>query len=222
VKQFLFIGILFSFLNGFSQTSNKKKVLVIPYGRFEFTSEFTIEDIAAKNDIEASMVFNAYQKAILNQFELYKDENFQFSPITSAAYKPYRKYIKYVDGKFKGKHHYSVNIKQFPKTEFSKLMEEHDASFVVFLNWYQIKKESLITKGKKKKRYRYGAHYVDYEIYNLFQQKVIGVGKQKMEPKSPTEEEASYALLRLTDMDSRYQNFVSTLVDILNNPFSED
>ena len=113
-------------------------------------------------------------------------------------------------------------MNKFPVTEFTKLLEGHDASFVVFINWYQIKKESFTTKGKKKKRYTYAGHYVDYEIYNLFQQKLIGVGKHKMEPHTPTEEEATFALLRLTDMEERYHHYVSTLVEILNNPFSED
>ncbi|MCO6501319.1 MAG: hypothetical protein J5I47_13220 [Vicingus serpentipes] len=216
---FLFLGVVFS---SFSQTSNKKKVLVIPYGRFEFVSDFTLEEIAEKNEIETSMVFNAYQKAILNQLAIYEDENFTFLPITAKGYQSYKQYVKYVDAKFKGKNHYGVDIQQFPKNEFTALMEEHDASFVLFINWYQIKKETFTSRGKKRTRYIYASHYMDYEVYNLFQQKLIGVGKQRMEPKNPTEKEAAFSLLRLSDLYSRYQHFIPSLIEVLNNPFSAD
>lgn len=216
-KYSFFLCCYFSFLIGMAQPPNKKKVLVIPYGRFEFVSDFTLEEIAEKNNIAANMVFNAYQKAILNQFVIYQEEHFEFLPITPVLYEPYKKYIKYMDGKFDGKSYCSVDIKYFPREEFAKMMEEYHADFVVFINWYQLKKGGLRTKGKKRKRYTYARHNVDYEIYNLLQQKIIGVGKKRLEPE-PTEMEASFAFLRLADLDLRYQNFVSSIVKDLSLP----
>ena len=47
----LMIGIfLFLSFSAHAQTSNKKRILVVPYGRFDFVSEFSLEDIAEKNE----------------------------------------------------------------------------------------------------------------------------------------------------------------------------
>ncbi|MBL4594216.1 MAG: hypothetical protein JKX68_10430, partial [Flavobacteriales bacterium] len=165
--------------SGFTQISNKKRVLVIPPNRFEFVSEFDLEEIAVKNEITASKVFLTYEKALLNSFKDYSDENFEFVPVEAAKLKPYKKLIKYKYGKFKGKGHNSVDLKKFSEADFTKLLEEHNADFVIFITWYDIQKESFTRKGKHSKRTDYAAHYLDYDIFNLFKQQIAGDGKVK-------------------------------------------
>lgn len=201
--------------------TNKKKVLVVPYGRFEFVSKFSLEEIGAKNNIDQSEVFNAYQKAILTVFEGFLDENFEFVETTDKLLNPYKKFIKYEDGKFDGRNHYAIKMRAFPQIEFTKLMEDNDASFVIFINWYDIQKSAFTSRGKKRKRFKYSAHFIDYEIYNLFQQKVIGVGKAKMDLGNPTDKEAAYKGLRLVELEKAYQQLVLAIIETLNKPISE-
>lgn len=202
--------------------SNKKKVLVIPYGRFEFTSEYTLEEIAVKNDIASTEVYNAYQKSLLKVSVGFQSENFEFIAITDEALAPYKKYIKYVDGKFDGKNHYAIKMKSFPVEEFAKLMEANDASFIIFVNWYQIEKSSFVSRGKKRKRFKYSRHFVDYEIYNLFQQKIVGVGKNELDFGTPSDEEAAFKALRLVDVEKGYAHMMSVIIEFLNNPISNN
>ena len=114
---FLVLG---STLSSFAQTSNKKRVLVIPPSRFEFVSEFDLEVIAEKNNVPVAKVFVTYEKALLNTFSKYNDENFEFVPVEAAALRPYKKMVKYKYGKFNGKHYNGVDLKLFSKADFTK------------------------------------------------------------------------------------------------------
>ncbi len=160
----LVVGVLFS---SFAQTSNKKRVLVIPAGQFQFVTEFDIQVIASLNEISASEVFVTYEKALLNSFETFGDKNFEFVPVRAEGFRPYKRMIQYEYGKFDKKHYNSVNLKNFSEADFTKLLESYDADFVVFITWYDIQKEGFTRKGKHLKRASYAGHYIDFAIYNL-------------------------------------------------------
>jgi len=212
--------LFFISITAFSQ-NNKKKVIVVPYGRFEFVSKFSLEDIAAQNGIDQSEVFNAYQKSLLNAFNQFNDENFEFIALTDVQLSPYKRYIKYEDGKFNGKQYQAIKMRSFPLEKFSQLLADNDASFIVFVNWYKIQKASFTSNGKTKKRYKYSAHFVDYGLYNLFQQQITGVGKFKIEIENPSAEIAKYKGLRLTDLEIAYQQLMTALVKALNKPITD-
>lgn len=221
MKRIFSIVIILIICSGFIQTSNKKKVLVIPPSRFEFVSEFDLEEIAKKNETTVAKVFLTYEKALLNTFKNYNDENFEFVPVSAAKLKPYKKQIKYKYGKFKGEGHNSVDLKAFSDTAFTKLLEAHSTDFVVFITWYDIQKEAFTRKGKHQKRAPYAAHYLDYDIYNLFKQQIAGVGKEKAEAKEPNDLEVSYKLLRIKELKSGYNNFIGKVIEQLNKPIEE-
>jgi hypothetical protein len=203
---------------GVAQTSNKKKVLVIPYSRFEFVSEFDIAEIAEKNETTEANVFNLYQKTLLNTFEQHADENFAFIQAQHELIQPYTKYIKYQYTKFKGKQYNALDIKGFNEDDFTKLLELHGADFVVFITWYDIQKEAMNTGEKRSARLPYAGHYLDYDIYNLFQQKVMGEGKIKANAETPDATELSYKLLRVKELEKAYDNFVTYIIERLNQP----
>lgn len=210
----LFTSVIF----GFAQESNKKKILVIPCSRFEFISEFELEEIAEKNEITSKEVFLTYQKAMLNTFESYSDENFEFVKAKHDLLKPYKKFIKYESGKFKGRRYNTANLKGFKEADFTKLLEAHGADFVVFITWYDIQKESYTAKDRNSKRVDYAGHYIDYDVFNLFKQRVVGEGSVKAKAKQPTEEEASFSLLRVKELTGAYNNFIDHIIEQLNKP----
>ncbi|PJA07829.1 MAG: hypothetical protein COX70_05490 [Flavobacteriales bacterium CG_4_10_14_0_2_um_filter_32_8] len=213
------IGIfLFLSFSAHAQTSNKKRILVVPYGRFDFVSEFSLEDIAEKNETTADNVFLLYQKALLTAFEKYVDENFEFVAVSPDAINPYIKFIKYKPGKFDRKNYNSANLKDFKVEDFTQFLEHQNTDFVIFITWYDIQKESFIRGGKLDKRVDYAAHYLDFDIYNLFEERIVGMGKVKAEANVPSDLEASYHLLRLRELESGYQNFISKVIEQLNKP----
>ena len=219
VLLFLFLGIT---LSGFSQISNKRRVLVIPASQFEFVTEFDLQVIADLNGVAAAKVFLSYEKALLNSFETYNDENFEFVPVDAAGLKPYKRLIKYEYGKFNKKHYNGVNLKGFSQEDFTKLMAQYNADFVLFITWYDIQKESFTRKGKYLKRAFYAGHYMDFAIYNLFKQQVAGVAKVKAEgPLEPNDLEVSFKFLRIKELKLGYTNFIGKVVDELNKPIEE-
>jgi len=213
----IFLFVLISFV-ALAQTSNKKRVLVVPYGRFEFVSEYSLEEIAEKNKTTANNVFLIYQKAILNAFEKHEDENFEFVAVDMKTIIPYQKFIKYKYDKFNGKQYYASDLKTFPTADFTAFLESQQADFVLFLTWYDIKKQSFTRNRKHEKRKSYAGHYIDFDIYNLFKEKIVGKGKVKAEASIPNDLEVSYKLLRTKELESAYDNFISKIVEQLNKP----
>ncbi len=222
MKNVLSIILIVLFYSGFAQTSNKKRVLVIPSSQFEFVTEFEIQEIADLNGTTVSKVFLTYEKSLLNTFETYNDENFEFVPVDAAGLKPYKKLIKYEFGKFNKKHYNGVNLERFSEADFTKLLEQYDADFVVFITWYDIQKESFTRQGKHSKRASYAGHYIDFAIYNLFKQQIAGVAKVKAEgPIEPNDLEVSFKFLRVKEVELGYLNFISKVVDQINKPIEE-
>ena len=221
MRKILLIFFSILFITGAAQTSNKKKVLVIPFSRFEFVSEFPLEEIAEKNETTTDKVFLIYQKAILNAFDDYTDENFDFVQVENAAIAPYKKFIQYKYDKFKRKQYYATDLKEFKEEDFTKMLEYYGADFVVFLNWYDIQKESFTRGGRHEKRAPYAGHYIDYDVYNLFKQKIIGKGRVKAEAYVPDDLQVSYELLRVKELESAYSNLAKQIVDQLNNPMEQ-
>lgn len=209
-------------LTSFAQTSNKKRVLVIPASQFQFVTEFDLEVIASLNEVSASEVFVTYEKALLNSFETFGDENFEFVPVRAEGFRPYKRMIQYEYGKFDKKHYNGVNLKGFSEADFTKLLESYDADFVVFITWYDIQKEGFTRKGKHLKRASYAGHYIDFAIYNLFKQQIAGVAKVKAEgPSEPNDLEVSFKFLRIKELQLGYTNFIRKVVDQINKPIEE-
>lgn len=218
MKYILSILFFLSFFSGIAQENNKKKVLVIPYNRFDMVSEFELDTIASKNDISVSEVFLNYQKTLLSAFETLENENFEFVALKHNTITPYKNLIKYESGKFKGKRYNSANLKDFKEEDFSKFLEMHNADFVVFITWYQIKKESFVRSGEHRKRVDYAGHYFDYDVFNLFKQRVVGEGRVKVTAPEPNDVEASYSLLRTKELKAVYKNFASHIIDEVSKP----
>jgi hypothetical protein len=215
----LVVGV--SFL-GFAQTASKKKVLVIPASQFEFVTEFELQEIAELNDVTTSQVFLTVEKTLLNAFDSYTDENFEFVPVDAVGLKPYKKLIKYEYGKFDKKHYNGVDLTRFSEVDFTKLLEHYDADFVVFITWYDIQKESFTRKGKHLKRASYAGHYIDFAIYNLFQQQIAGMAKVKAAVATePNDLEVSFKFLRMKEVELGYHNFINKVVEQLNKPIEE-
>lgn len=203
-------------VTGIAQNSNKKRVLVVPPSRFEFVSEFDIKKIADKNDLPTSEVFLAYEKALLNAFENYKDDNFEFVAIDSEGLKTYKHFIKYEAGKFNGKNYNAVDLTRFSEADFTKFLEQYQTDFVIFITWYDIKKGNYSRSGLKK--VKYASHYLDFDIYNLFKQQVVGLAKVQAEAPEPNDLQASFSLLRIQEVKVAYANFIDKVVDQLNKP----
>lgn len=181
-------------------------------------TDFDLEIIAEKNGITVGEVFFNYQKTLLNAFESLEDENFQFVALKHNTITPYKKFINYESKKFNGKRYNGVNLKDFKTEDFTKLLEMHGADFVVFITWHQIKKEAHTKMQEERKRVPYAGHYFDYDVFNLFKQRVVGEGRIKAIAPVPNDEQASYSLLRTIELASAYHNFATYIIAQISKP----
>ena len=157
-------------------------------------------------------------KGIKINAKLLDNENFEFIPLKHNTITPYKKHIKYESGKFKGKRYNKVNLNDLKEEDFTKLLELHGADFIVFITWYEIKKESFVRAGEHRKRVDYAGHYFDYDVFNLFKQRVIGEGRVKIKASEPNDEQASYSLLRTKELEELYQNFATHIIEQVSKP----
>ena len=218
MKYLLSILLCISISFGIAQESNKKKILVIPYNQFDMASEFDLETIAMKNNITVSEIFFHYQKTLLNAFESLEDENFEFVALKHNTITPYKQFLKFESSKFNGKRYNAVNIRGFKAEDFSQLLEMHGADFVVFVTWYEIKKEAHTKMQEDRKRVPYAGHFFDYDVFNLFKQRVVGEGRVKAIAPIPNDEQASYSLLRTIELAAAYNNFASHIIMQISKP----
>ncbi|MGB0882961.1 MAG: hypothetical protein ACPGSO_08395 [Vicingaceae bacterium] len=216
MKGIFSILIILCVFSGNAQNSNKKRVLVIPPSRFEFVSKFKLEEIAAKNNIKPTEVFLTYEKALLSSFETYNDDNFEFIPIDANGIKAFKNLIHYKPGKFNGKHYNAVDLSRFSEKQFTQLLAQYQCDFIIFITWYNIQKHSFSRSGIK--RVKYAAHLLDFDVYNLFKQQVVGMAKVQAEAPEPNDLQASFSLLRVKEVKVAYANFIEKVVEQLNKP----
>jgi hypothetical protein len=224
VKKTIFtLAGLFLLTSIFAQTASKKRVLVIPPSQFGFVTEFDLQAIAYFNEIASNQVFLTYEKALLNAFETYQDENFEFVPVDAQVIRPYERLIKYTYGKFDKKPYNGVDLKNISEHDFTALLAYYQADFVVFITWYAIRKESFSRKKTQLKRIPYAGHYIDFAIFNLFKQQIAGVGKAKVVLAiEPTDLEVSFKFLRIKEVEVGYVNFIGKVVNQINKPLKEE
>lgn len=201
-------------------TFQKKKVLIIPMNRMAFQSEVPLSDIGEINEIKSSEVFNTYQEEIIGSFIDVQDDNFEFVNVDMSVFNPLKQYLDFGYSKGRKKRYYTVSIDRIPKSSFEHLMEYHQADFVLFVNWYSIKKETYLTIGKKNNRLPYSGHYIDYDVYNLFGQKVFGEGNLKAKIDVKSEDELQYRSLRLKELKGGFNKWVKHVIERLNNPLN--
>jgi len=158
--------------------AQKERIILVPYTRFQFVSEFSLEEIATHNDISATEVFNEYQQGLSAAFTELKNDDIEFIPIKAEAYAEVKKYIRYNEGKFEGRKYNASNLSLFPNEEYKQLLEKHNASAILFVNWYVIQKSvHTVYMGDRNKRKKYSTHLLDYDVYNEGKVKVIGKGR---------------------------------------------
>jgi len=209
-----YLLLIILFLGSFSHAlAQKKRIIIVPYTRFQFTSEFNLDEIANHNNTSSSNVFELYQKEMNVAFANYKNNDFEFVPISASSYQKHKRFIQYKLDKFNGKKYNSSNLKSFDNEDFKAFLVTNNADYVVFINWYSIQKSVFTTyMGDRNKRNKYSTHLIDYDVYNNEKVKILGKGNIELDCGSfPSASIIEHKCLNAEELKNCYANFLNEI-----------
>jgi len=218
LKHHFLLLLLLSFVIIQSSFAQKKRILVVLYDRFQFVSQYPLEEIAAVNQVELSEVFNEYQKNTLEAFTGFSNDSVEFVPLPLITYLSLRKQTKYQLDKFNGKKYNATNLSLLSLENFHDILQQQQADFILFVNWYNIEKNAhTVYVGDNNKRYPFSQHKIDYDVYNQQKQKVIGKGNVKINcGQFPSAELVQEKSLKAASLKGCYTDLINELLKELS------
>lgn len=175
---FLVLLVLSAFGKFYAQ---KQKIVVVPYTRFQFVSEYQLSEIAQINGVTTHEVYNEYVKGLTDAFTKYANDKYEFVMISELDYLTIKKQVKYDIEKFGGRKYNSSNLSILETEKVAEILTQNDAQFILFVNWYAIQKNVHTTyAGDNNKRKPFSQHKLDFDVYNSKKEKIIGKGNIKL------------------------------------------
>lgn len=198
--------------------AQKQRVIVVGYDRFQFVSQYPLDEIAKVNQMESSAVFTEYQKSTIEAFTSFSNDNFEFVALQNFQYLVLRKQIKYQLDKFDGKKYNATNLSLLSLENFQNLLQQYQADFILFVNWYSIEKNvHTAYVGDNNKRFPFSLHKLDYDVYNKEKTKVIGKGNIELQcGQFPSDEMIQEKSLKAVSLKACYVDLINELLKELS------
>lgn len=202
----LLLGILVSF-----EVTAQTRVVVIPYGRFDFHSDYDLKTIGEYNKIDPNDVYQAYKDSLVSALQRHNKGTTFFIPkqadldgIQGLVTYEYRK---------KPLAHYAVNIMELNPAMVQLLTRQYGRShYVLFINWYKIKKTRYSTlSGASKAKVPYTYHFVDMDLFDVRRNWIGGAAQFEMKMDAPSTKALFFRNLRLKEVRTGYKNFAVAL-----------
>lgn len=142
----------------------KKTILIVPFNRFEFHTEYPLHEIADANEVGKYEVFDLYRNNFLNTIATHECTAFRFKVINAVnlSFLTYR--VSYEDDKKYG--YYASNLSRLTVADLQRIMHTYNADYILFVNLYQVKKEIFFGMGKASLGAPFSSHFIDFDIYN--------------------------------------------------------
>lgn len=147
-----------------SSIAKKKVVLIVPFNRFDFHTEFSLHEIADQNRVEVKDVYDLFKQSLLNSFVSSDCETYQYRIISDFHLNYLKRRITY--SMSRKPMHYSVDLSMVQSSDLKQVMDDYQASYVLFLNWYHIKKDNKAVTTEGYRSSGMSRHFIDYEVYN--------------------------------------------------------
>lgn len=163
----------------------KKKIILVPYSRFEFHSDVALETIASINLVNPNDVYGLYATTLQNAFWNLKHDSVMFITMSEEDFTAFSKKVFYEYQKQKPPH-YAVDLSRLDNAYFNSILAKYDASEFVFINMYQIKKakKSAPVAGKKTS-YQYSNHIIHFDIIGKDKKQIYGEGNRYVNLENP-------------------------------------
>ena len=181
----------------------QKKILLIPFSRFEFHTELKLSWINGINQMEKDQYYPALKQAFGDGFVFGDFKKIKYALISDADYTSIIPYIKFAVVSKEG--HYASDLELLHQNIYQKILEDYDCDFVLIFNWYRIleRKESVKNKGARKFGV-YTEHLIDYDFYDNKKHR-LSYGANKKFMVVPTVENLQYGGVRISELRSVYK-----------------
>lgn len=181
------------------------RILIVPFSRMEFHTEFSIEDIAEVNTTVSDSIYGIYRNALLHVLINSSLKNIEFILPSENDEKMVRMAVKY-NYSNKPQRHYMANLSAVDKNKFAALLGKYHAQMVLFINWYKIEKayqNNLSGSGKARKSF--AEHYIDFDVVDKEKNIVFCEGKFHFKSEKPGAEIIGFKNLRIKEVKNSYR-----------------
>lgn len=171
----------------FLQAQEKDRIAIVPFGRFDFHSEFSFREIAEHNSWETEeLVYSSYSQSLLESLSK-STEKKQFFMLPQTEVNLFQTQIPKVY-KSKPITHSGVDLSRIKENgRLESIMESLGADYLMFLIKYEIKGKMLTTTvgSGGSKFLPWSRHLLTYEVYNKNGDLVVLADQFEIKPKSP-------------------------------------
>lgn len=192
-----------------------KRVLIVPFNRFSFQSEFSLIEIAGANQFEGpEAVYHEFRKEVVKTIS-YNDGAFSFFelPLMEQSMIDQRVQRLY---KTKPITHFGVDISDIQESgQLKNLLDNFSADYILFMSRYEIAQKTLIAQRSfdGSNIYKWSYHKLNYEIYDSEGRLICLSGGMHLDPKFPTQETYTSSGLLLSDMEKAYFKLREDMVE---------
>jgi hypothetical protein len=215
-KGAIFLVICFQILSlnaqELEQVESKKTILIVPYNRFEFHTEFTLDELAEANGVNKYAVFDLYQDNVLNILATHSCTAFNFKVINTVNLHFLMYRVSYQSNNKKG--YYASNLDRLKTDDLKRIMLTYDADYILFINWYHIKNEVILNLGKASRGRAFSSHYVDFDVYDRTKNIITWKHKAKID-NLDTEESLLRKGLKITDLKEGVEAFATYCCELI-------
>ena len=145
-------------------SSEKRSILVIPFGRFDFHTEVEMEEINKINGSTGEDFYNQVYAGLCEAFILNGNEQVIFRLADDEDKLSFRNKVRF--GMKGNTGHFACFPDDLPKSDMKKLLDEYECDYLLSVNWYRIQESrSSVKSGRVKKVRLYTTHMIDCDLF---------------------------------------------------------
>lgn len=178
---------------GLSAQQPPTKVMVCLYERIDFSTDFPLTEIGNINAIGELEVYDSLTALLSAVLERYSSMSIVFDVLSPEQSYYFTKRATKSD--LDNPSHYGIDLSSINNREYSVFMNQHNADYVLFVNYYSIKKyripeadmeafkrvvspdELYLIEQVSKKRPIYSEHLIDFDFYDQYKNRFLSKGR---------------------------------------------
>jgi len=218
-KILVLLVLLTSFASHVQSQKKAKRILIVPFDRFDFESSFSLTKIAIENNLSGDdVVYQFYKNHFIKEFSTSTDEVVMFELQEADA--------KYLMSKLprvykrKPVTHNGYDLKAYTESgKLAGLLDNYAADYILFVSKYFISNRLLTTKSNfdGSKFLNWSRHEIDYELYDKSGELLIVGDHIEIKTISPTQANFNSAGLIAKDLNVGILNVRNNLLELLNS-----